>query len=37
MPTFVLMKDGAEADKIVGANPEEIRKRIAGFVQSIRA
>nr|XP_034906383.1 thioredoxin-like protein CXXS1 isoform X2 [Populus alba] len=37
MPTFVLMKDGAQVDKIVGANPEEIRKRIDGFVQSIRA
>uniref|UniRef100_A0A2P2JT24 Thioredoxin domain-containing protein n=1 Tax=Rhizophora mucronata TaxID=61149 RepID=A0A2P2JT24_RHIMU len=37
MPTFVLMKEGAQVDKIVGANPEEIRKRIDGFVQSIRA
>jgi len=36
MPTFVLMRDGAPVDKIVGANPEEIRKRIDGFVQSFR-
>ncbi|KAF2305018.1 hypothetical protein P3X46_033378 [Hevea brasiliensis] len=37
MPTFVLMKDGAQVDRLVGANPEEIRKRIDEFVQSIRA
>lgn len=37
MPTFVLMKDGAEADRMVGANPEEIRKRIDGFVLPIRS
>ncbi|KAJ9169008.1 hypothetical protein P3X46_020478 [Hevea brasiliensis] len=36
MPTFVLMKDGAQIDRLVGANPEEIRKRIGGFAQSIR-
>ncbi|KAJ7968381.1 Thioredoxin [Quillaja saponaria] len=36
MPTFLLMRDGAPVDKLVGANPEEIRKRIDGFVQSIR-
>ncbi|KAF5728997.1 putative Thioredoxin H-type [Tripterygium wilfordii] len=36
MPTFVLMKDGSQVDKIVGANPEEIRKRIEGLVQSTR-
>lgn len=36
MPTFVLMKDGAQIDRLVGANPEEIRKRIDGFVQSVR-
>ncbi|KAF2303619.1 hypothetical protein GH714_020183 [Hevea brasiliensis] len=28
MPTFVLMKDGAQIDRLVGANPEEIKKRI---------
>ena len=28
MPTFVLIKDGVEADRLVGANPDEIRKRI---------
>ncbi|XP_011012470.1 PREDICTED: thioredoxin-like protein CXXS1 [Populus euphratica] len=37
MPTFVLMKDSAQVDKIVGANPEEIRKRIDSFAQSIPA
>jgi thioredoxin 1 len=36
MPTFVLMREGAPIDKLVGANPEEIRKRIDSFVQSIR-
>ncbi|XP_028777936.1 thioredoxin-like protein CXXS1 [Neltuma alba] len=36
MPTFVLLKDGTVVDKIIGANPEEIKKRIDGFVQSIR-
>lgn len=35
MPTFVLLKEGAQVDKLVGANPEEIRKRIDAFVQSI--
>uniref|UniRef100_A0A7N0UJ23 Thioredoxin domain-containing protein n=1 Tax=Kalanchoe fedtschenkoi TaxID=63787 RepID=A0A7N0UJ23_KALFE len=37
MPTFLLMKDGAVVDKIVGANPDEIRKRLDGFVQTFRA
>ncbi|XWS18248.1 hypothetical protein CRYUN_Cryun32bG0027000 [Craigia yunnanensis] len=36
MPTFSLMREGTVVDKLVGANPEEIRKRIDGFVQSIR-
>lgn len=36
MPTFLLMRDGAQVDKLVGANPEEIRKRINAFVQSFR-
>ncbi|KAF7843079.1 thioredoxin-like protein CXXS1 [Senna tora] len=36
MPTFVLLKDGATVDKLIGANPEEIRKRIDGFMHSIR-
>ena len=36
MPTFLLMREGTVVDKLVGANPEEIRKRIDGFVQSIR-
>ncbi|XP_030528894.1 thioredoxin-like protein CXXS1 [Rhodamnia argentea] len=37
MPTFLLIKDKTPVDKLVGANPEEIRKRIDGFVQSFRA
>ncbi|KAL3522090.1 hypothetical protein ACH5RR_014924 [Cinchona calisaya] len=28
MPTFLLLKEGAPVDKLVGANPEEIKKRI---------
>ncbi|XP_059437282.1 thioredoxin-like protein CXXS1 [Corylus avellana] len=36
MPTFCLMKDGGPVDKLVGANPEEIRKRIDSFVHSFR-
>ncbi|KAK2632146.1 hypothetical protein EUGRSUZ_L01943 [Eucalyptus grandis] len=36
MPTFLLLKDKTPVDKLVGANPEEIRKRIDGFVQSFR-
>ena len=35
MPTFVLMRNGSQVDKLVGANPEEIRKRIDSFVHSI--
>ncbi|RZC80458.1 hypothetical protein C5167_043033 [Papaver somniferum] len=39
MPTFLVMKQGGGqvVDKVVGANPEEIRKRIDSFAQSIRA
>uniref|UniRef100_A0ABL6UV74 Thioredoxin domain-containing protein n=1 Tax=Cannabis sativa TaxID=3483 RepID=A0ABL6UV74_CANSA len=36
MPTFVLMRNGAQVDKLVGANPDEIKKRIDSFVQSSR-
>ncbi|KAK3024947.1 hypothetical protein RJ639_042754 [Escallonia herrerae] len=28
MPTFLVMKEGAQVDKLVGANPDEIRKMI---------
>ncbi|KAK7262654.1 hypothetical protein RJT34_30229 [Clitoria ternatea] len=31
-PTFLLMNGGATVDKIVGANPHEIRKRINYFI-----
>nr|GLL17787.1 thioredoxin-like protein CXXS1 [Ipomoea trifida]GMC47559.1 thioredoxin-like protein CXXS1 [Ipomoea batatas] len=36
MPTFMFMRDGVEVvDKLVGANPEEIRNRIAAaFINS---
>ncbi|KAA8536330.1 hypothetical protein F0562_028808 [Nyssa sinensis] len=34
MPTFLLMKEGALVDKLVGDNPDEIKKRIEGIVQS---
>ncbi|MQM19582.1 hypothetical protein Taro_052587 [Colocasia esculenta] len=35
MPTFVLLREGRVLlDKIVGANPEEIRKRVDGFLHS---
>ncbi|KAL6999395.1 Thioredoxin-like protein cxxs1 [Sarracenia purpurea var. burkii] len=37
MPTFVLMRGGVEVDKLVGANPDEISKRIDGFVHSSRS
>ncbi|CAK9135451.1 unnamed protein product [Ilex paraguariensis] len=36
MPTFLLMKEGAQVDKIVGANPDEIRRMIEGFAQPSR-
>ena len=35
MPTFLLLKDGAPLEKVIGANPEEIKKKIDGFIQSI--
>ncbi|KAD3069331.1 hypothetical protein E3N88_37211 [Mikania micrantha] len=34
MPTFLLMKEGIVVEKIVGANPEELKKRIETLVQS---
>ncbi|BAT86968.1 thioredoxin-like protein CXXS1 [Vigna umbellata] len=36
MPTFLLLNNGAVVDKVVGANPEEIKKRIDGLAQSTR-
>ncbi|CAK7338340.1 unnamed protein product [Dovyalis caffra] len=35
MPTFLLMREGAKVDKAVGANPDEVRKRIGDFVHNI--
>ncbi|GFP89975.1 thioredoxin-like protein cxxs1 [Phtheirospermum japonicum] len=32
MPTFLLMKDGVVVDKIIGANPDEIKKRVLGLI-----
>ncbi|WOK96451.1 thioredoxin-like protein CXXS1 [Canna indica] len=37
MPTFVLISDGTVINKTIGANPEEIKKRIDDFVQSFRS
>ncbi|OVA13150.1 Thioredoxin [Macleaya cordata] len=38
MPTFLVMREGDQVvDKLVGANPDEIRKRIDAFAQSIRS
>ncbi|XP_058750458.1 thioredoxin-like protein CXXS1 [Vicia villosa] len=37
MPTFLFLKDGTASEKIVGANPEELKKRIDGLVQTTRA
>ncbi|KAL6544427.1 Thioredoxin-like protein cxxs1 [Orobanche minor] len=28
MPTFLLMKDGVVVDRLIGANPDEIQKRV---------
>ncbi|KAI5656871.1 hypothetical protein M9H77_25664 [Catharanthus roseus] len=32
MPTFLLMKNGSPIDKLVGANPDEIKKRIENLL-----
>ncbi|XVF04007.1 hypothetical protein REPUB_Repub05bG0043300 [Reevesia pubescens] len=37
MPTFLLMMQGTQIDKLVGANRDEIRKRIDGFAHQIRS
>ena len=31
LPTFLLMKGGVQEDKIVGANADELQKRVAAF------
>lgn len=36
MPTFLLMREKAVVDKVLGANPDEIRKRVDSLAQSIR-
>ncbi|EEF39525.1 thioredoxin-like protein CXXS1 [Ricinus communis] len=37
MPTFILMRKGSVSDRVVGANPIELKKRIHGFILSARA
>lgn len=37
MPTFVLLSGGVPVEKIVGANPDEIRKRVDHFIHSTRS
>ncbi|XP_071714114.1 thioredoxin-like protein CXXS1 [Rutidosis leptorrhynchoides] len=34
MPTFLLIKGGVIIDKLVGANPDEIKKRVETLLQS---
>ncbi|XP_078436955.1 thioredoxin family protein CXXS1 [Wolffia australiana] len=34
MPTFLFMNEGNVVDKMVGANPDEIRRRMDGFIQT---
>ncbi|KAI4322831.1 hypothetical protein L6164_022487 [Bauhinia variegata] len=34
MPTFLLMSGGVAVEKIVGANPDELRKMVDGFICS---
>lgn len=41
MPTFVMLtiddkQEGEVIDKVVGANPDEAKKRIAAFINSFR-
>ncbi|XP_073003339.1 thioredoxin-like protein CXXS1 [Typha latifolia] len=37
MPTFVLMRDGEVIDRMVGANPEETKRRVDAYVQTLRS
>ncbi|KAG9454240.1 hypothetical protein H6P81_007144 [Aristolochia fimbriata] len=37
MPTFLLLMAGVGEDRLVGANPDEIRKRIDAFLAANRA
>ncbi|MED6140303.1 hypothetical protein PIB30_091880 [Stylosanthes scabra] len=34
MPTFVLLNGGTPVDKIIGGNPDEIKKRVHHFIHS---
>ena len=33
MPTFIIIKDAKELERVVGANQEELEKRVAYHVQ----
>ncbi|KAH1121040.1 hypothetical protein J1N35_004200 [Gossypium stocksii] len=37
MPTFLLMRQGTQIDKLVGANPDEIKKMIDAFTPQFRS
>ncbi|TYH30282.1 hypothetical protein ES288_A01G082200v1 [Gossypium darwinii] len=37
MPTFLLMRQGTQVDKLVGANPDEIKKMIDAFTPQFRS
>lgn len=37
MPTFLLMSQGTQIDKLVGANPDEIKKMIDAFTSRCRS
>ncbi|KAL5081762.1 hypothetical protein RYX36_010183 [Vicia faba] len=34
IPTFLLLSGGTPVDKIVGANPDEVKRRVEHFIQS---
>ncbi|KAE9588604.1 hypothetical protein Lal_00002924 [Lupinus albus] len=36
MPTFLLLSEGDQVDKIVGANPNEVKKRVHHFIHSTK-
>eukprot|EP01018_Ginkgo_biloba_P011235 Gb_08866 [translate_table: standard] len=37
MPTFIFMNEEKQVDKIVGANAEELHKRVALFAKTVRS
>ncbi|KAF5186049.1 Thioredoxin-like protein cxxs1 [Thalictrum thalictroides] len=36
MPTFIILRNEIQVDKVVGANPDEIKKRIDEYMNTIR-